>query len=90
MILQATECVKNGEFKSKDLLNSILEKTRVIKGVEKATALVYDDEKKYFTIKATSGYKITDLTDVHLTMEEAYERYEKNAEKISNISISIL
>ena len=41
----------NAELNSDDLLNSILEKTRVIKGVEKATALVYDEQKECFKVK---------------------------------------
>jgi len=65
------------------LLNSILEKTRVIKGVEKATALVYDEKEGYFTIKATSGYNLIEFDDMSLSVEEAKDRYEKGAEEIS-------
>ena len=72
-----------GELKSEDLMNSILDKTRVIKGVEKATALVYDDETKSFIVKATSGYELKDFTDLKLTKNEAHARYEEDAEEVS-------
>ena len=73
----------NAEMKSDDLLNSILEKTRVIKGVEKATAFVYDEKTSCFTIKATSGYVLDQVENVKLTELEAHDRYVKDVEEIS-------
>ena len=69
----------NSEIHFLNLLQSLLEKTRMIKAVEKATALVYDAPAKVFQFKASSGWEIRYLDKFTLTLEEAEERYLKGA-----------
>jgi len=64
------------------LLESILRETRVIKGMEEASALVCDREANLFRFKASFGWDVRDLEGVTLTPEEAEERYVRNSQEI--------
>jgi len=72
----------NSEIHFANLLNTMLEKTRVIKGVEKATALIREKDIDKFRYKASFGWDIIKLEEVQLTLDEVEERYLKNSNEI--------
>jgi signal transduction histidine kinase/ligand-binding sensor domain-containing protein len=71
----------NAEINFNSLMQSILEKTRVIRGAEKAAMLVRDKESGQFRFKASFGYDKKVLEHIHLTLEEAETRYLSFAEE---------
>ena len=72
----------NSEINFSNLLQSLLEKTKMIKSVEKSTALIYDNKLNVFKFKASFGWDMQVLEPVKLTLNEAEKRYLKNAEEI--------
>ena len=72
----------NSEIHFTNLLQSLLEKTRMIKSVEKSTALILDNHLNAFKFKASFGWDIQALEPVKLTLAQAEKRYLKNAEEI--------
>jgi len=72
----------NAEINFNSLMQSILEKTRVIKGAEKAAMLVLDEATQHFRFKASFGYDTVVLDAIELTPEEAETRYLSFAEEI--------
>ncbi len=72
----------NAEMRFKDLLQKILKETLVIKGVKKASALVWDPEFKRYFFKATVGYDLNELKQIDFSEEEAEARYIEGTEKI--------
>ncbi len=72
----------NSEINFENLLQSLLEKMKVIKSVEKSTALVFDKSIGAFKFKASFGWELRQLADVILTLNEAEKRYLKNAEEV--------
>ena len=72
----------NSEINFENLLQSLLEKMKVIKSVEKSTALVYDQKINAFKFKATFGWEMQKLADLSLSLPEAEKRYLKNSEEI--------
>ena len=72
----------NSEINFSNLLQSLLEKTKMIKSVEKSTALVFDKNLNAFKFKASFGWDIQALDPVKLTLSQAEKRYLKNAEEI--------
>jgi len=72
----------NSEIHFANLLQSLLEKTRMIKAVEKSTALIYDNTIDAFRFKASFGWDIDRLDPVKLTLHQAEKRYLKNAEEL--------
>ncbi len=71
----------NAEINFNSLMQSILEKTRVIRGAEKAAMLVRDKESGQFKFKASFGYDKKVLETIQLTLEEAETRYLSFAEE---------
>ncbi|MEI7981060.1 MAG: triple tyrosine motif-containing protein, partial [Bacteroidota bacterium] len=72
----------NSEINFLNLLQSLLEKTRMIKSVDKSTALVFDKVLNAFKFKASFGWDINRLDSVKLSLGQAEKRYLKNAEEI--------
>jgi len=72
----------NSEINFANLLQSLLEKTRMIKSVDKSTALVYDNSLNAFKFKASFGWDVNKLEPVNLSLAQAEKRYLKNAEEI--------
>ena len=73
----------NTETEFESLLTAVLEQTRVIPGVEKASALVYDEEMDAFSFKASLGWDLLQLGPIHLTPDEAHARYVERAEEVA-------
>lgn len=72
----------NSEIDFIDLLNSVLKESRVIKGVEKATALVRDKDDDVFRFKASSGWPMEQLSGIRMSRVDAEARYITRSEEI--------
>ncbi len=72
----------NQEIKFETLLQSLMEKMKVIKSVEKATALVFDKNDNIFKFTASFGWDLEALNKVKFTLEEAEQRYLTNSQEI--------
>ncbi len=72
----------NAEINFENLLQTLLEKLRVIRSVEKATALVFDKENNFYRFKASYGWDIGILSQTTFTLTEAENRYLKNSEEV--------
>jgi signal transduction histidine kinase/ligand-binding sensor domain-containing protein len=72
----------NSEINFEHLLQSLLEKMKVIKSVEKSTALVFDKNVNEFKYKASFGWELRQLSTVKLNLEAAEKFYLKNAEEV--------
>ena len=74
----------NSEINLTNMLLSILEKTKVIKGVEKATALLYDEKTKAYMYKASYGWNLDamGLSKIELNQSQAEYRYIHDTEEI--------
>jgi signal transduction histidine kinase/ligand-binding sensor domain-containing protein len=72
----------NQEIKFETLLQSLMEKMKVIKSVEKATALVYDKNDDIFKFTASFGWDMEALAKQRFTLEQAEQRYLGNSQEI--------
>ena len=72
----------NSEINFSNLLQSLLEKTKLIKAVEKSTALILDKESGSFRYRASFGWDVKQLQNVQLTLQVAEKRYLKDAEEV--------
>jgi len=72
----------NSEINFENLLQSLLEKMRVIKSVEKATALVFDKNINAFRFKASFGWELRQIAEARMSLNDAEKRYLKNAEEV--------
>lgn len=72
----------NSEINIGSVLQTILEKTKLVRGVEKATALVFDKSGGCFKFKASSGWDIGEINDLSLLPDEVDTRYLKQTEEI--------
>jgi signal transduction histidine kinase/ligand-binding sensor domain-containing protein len=72
----------NAEIDFGSLMQTILEKTRVIKGAEKAAMLVHDPASGMFRFKASFGYDTKILDGIQLGANETETRYLSDAEEI--------
>jgi signal transduction histidine kinase/ligand-binding sensor domain-containing protein len=72
----------NSELKFENLLQSLLEKMKVMKSVEKSTALVFDKNENVFRFKASFGWDVQQLAAMRMTLEQAEQRYIKDAREI--------
>lgn len=72
----------NSEINFSNLLQSLLEKTKLIKSVEKSTALILDKETGSFRYRASFGWDVKQLENVQLTLQVAEKRYLKDAEEV--------
>ena len=71
----------NQETSFRRLLTKILEESRVIPGVEKATALVRLSDD-LFHVRASSGWDVADMQGIRLTTKQAHQRYVEQAEEV--------
>jgi ligand-binding sensor domain-containing protein/signal transduction histidine kinase len=74
----------NAEMGFTDLLHKILKETTAIKGVQQASALVWDPEIKRYHFKATVGHELEQLEDIIFSGEEAEARYTNGTESIED------
>lgn len=72
----------NAEIDFDSLLQTILEKAKIIRGAEKAAMLVYDKATDSFKFKASYGYNTAVLDHIQMTGEDAQTRYLSAAEEI--------
>jgi ligand-binding sensor domain-containing protein/signal transduction histidine kinase len=72
----------NTEISFSDLLTSLLEHMAILRGVERAAALIWDHETNAFRFKAASGWSVEELSSIGLTREEAEARYVTGAAEI--------
>lgn len=79
----------NAELTIGGVLKAVLEETKMISGVEKATAILMDTDKRVFKLIASTDTDVNDLEkEITLTPEEAELRYvENNQEIFSDIFI---
>ncbi len=66
-----------------ELLEAMLRECRVIRGVEKAAALVRLPGTTLFTFRAALGWTRAELTGIELDLAEAEARYTVDAEEVS-------
>ena len=64
------------------LLQSLLEKTKVIGGVQKATMLVHDKATALFSFKAGFGWDVASVSAVHLALNEVEDYYLSQANEV--------
>ena len=72
----------NSEIHFSSLLQSLLEKTKVIGGVQKATMLVHDKASALFSFKAGFGWDVASVSSVHLTLNEVEDYYLSKASEV--------
>jgi len=72
----------NSEIKFENLLQTLLEKLKVLKSVEKATALIYDKNSNSFKFRASSGWEMSVLKEFSLSLNDAEKRYLANSEEV--------
>lgn len=72
----------NSEMIFGNLLQTLLEKIKIIKSVEKSTALVYDKELNTFRITASFGWDVSQFENVRISLGQAEKRYLKNATEV--------
>ncbi len=70
----------NSEVRLNDFLYSIFTETRIIKTIEKASALVYDYRAGAYRFIASRGWDMSQIGGIRLSATEAEERYVKNTE----------
>jgi signal transduction histidine kinase len=73
----------NAETGLQPLLNAVLEQTRVIPGVEKASALIYDEGLAAFVFKASLGWDLLQIGPIEVSGDDAHARYVEHAEEIA-------
>jgi len=72
----------NAALNIEDLLHSVLKETKNIRGVEKATAILFDRRSRTFKLKASTSENIDDELRIELTPEEAEARYYTGSQRV--------
>ncbi|KAB2879651.1 HAMP domain-containing histidine kinase [bacterium] len=72
----------NSELNAKDLLQSVLEHTKFIQGVDKTTAILYDKNSGAFRLTASTDPEINKELHIELTPAEAHARYVEGNEEV--------
>lgn len=72
----------NSEMNFVGFLNTILDQSKVIKGLERARVLVYDKDTDVFKYKVANGWDIEKLKSVELSPSAVNQLYIKNSEEI--------
>jgi signal transduction histidine kinase/ligand-binding sensor domain-containing protein len=72
----------NAEVNFDNLLQSLLEKMKIIRAAEKSIALVFDKQLNAFRFKAAYGWNIEEFEQVFLSLNQAEGRYLKNAQEV--------
>ena len=72
----------NAEINFKNLLQSLLEKMKIIRAVENSIALIYDKNSNNYRFKASFGWDLSKLESISFTLEEAENRYLRDTEEV--------
>lgn len=72
----------NAEVNFENLLQSLLEKMKIIRAAEKSIALVYDRTLSAFWFKAAYGWNIEEFEHIRLSLNQAENRYLKDAQEV--------
>jgi len=72
----------NSEINFSSLLQSLLEKMRMIRAVERASALVFDEADQVFRFKAAFGWDFGLLEPLRLTAGQSEQYYLAGAEEV--------
>lgn len=72
----------SSEIDLPNLLQKILQESTTIKGVERASALLFDSVSNRFHFKSSWGWKLQDLETITLSKEEAERRYTHDGEEV--------
>lgn len=72
----------NAEINFENLLQSLLEKMKIIRTVENSLVLVHDKNSDMYRYKASVGWNLQQLQQSSLTLEEAEKQYILNEEEV--------
>jgi signal transduction histidine kinase/ligand-binding sensor domain-containing protein len=72
----------NAEINLENLLQSLLEKMKIIRAVENSLVLVHDKNSDQYRYTASVGWNLPLLQPLILTLEEAENLYIRNAEEV--------
>ena len=72
----------NAEINFENLLQSLLEKMKIVRAIENALALVYDKNEDVYKYKASIGWDIGQLEDITHNFNQAEEMYLQNEEEV--------
>jgi len=72
----------NAEINFENLIQSLLEKMRVIRSIDTSSALVFDKNINAYKFTASIGYELQELASTTLTFAQAENRYLKNTEEV--------
>ncbi len=72
----------NAEINFENLIQSLLEKMKIIRSVENSIALVYDKNINRYKYKASLGWDLNKFESLSLTLEDAENRYLRNADEV--------
>ena len=72
----------NAEINFENLLQSLLEKMKIIRSAEKSLALVYDKNSEAYRYKACIGYSLSEFDEITINLAQAENRYLKNTEEV--------
>lgn len=72
----------NAEINTASLFEALLNKLKIIKGAERAMALMYDKEKKAYVFKSAYNVEFDLIEPVKLNMEEVEEIYLSGAKEV--------
>ena len=77
----------NSEIEFTSLFETVLAKLNIIRGMDSATALIYDQDSDSFRFKATYGnVDMVQLEPIQISLRQAEERYLANAiEKVEDV-----
>jgi signal transduction histidine kinase/ligand-binding sensor domain-containing protein len=73
----------NAQIEFTSLLQSILEKFMIIRGVERASAIVYDKARESYRYKASVGWDFRQAVQQSFSLNELEEKYLQKTEEIS-------
>jgi signal transduction histidine kinase/ligand-binding sensor domain-containing protein len=72
----------NAEINFENLLQSLLEKMKIIRSAEKSLALVFDKNSEAYRYKACIGYSLSEFDEITINLAQAENRYLKNTEEV--------
>ncbi len=72
----------NSEIQISKLMQTLLDKTRMIRSVERSTVLVWDKENNSYRYKASVGWDLSSLSKLRLSLEQANKIYLAGANEV--------
>jgi signal transduction histidine kinase/ligand-binding sensor domain-containing protein len=72
----------NAEVNFENLLQSLIDKLRVVRSIDKSVALVFDKNANNYKFKAGFGWPLQQVENISLSLADAENRYLKNAEEV--------